>query len=68
MKTGGSSGWGVPREDGGGGAREDGGGPREDGGSGGGSGEVKYNRHSPFVYYTRPVPSNSGFIYNGVND
>ena len=65
MKTGGSTGWGGPREDGGSGPREDGGGgPREDGGSGGS--EVKYNRHSPFVYYTRPVPSNSGFIYNGV--
>ena len=53
MKT---SGWGVPREDGG--AREDGGGggPREDGAredGGGGGGE----RKSPFVYYTRAVPT-----------
>ena len=66
MKTGSSgSGWGAPREDGGGGSgpREDGGGGglREDGGSGGG-------RKSPFVYYTRAVPSNSfTAIEHGVN-
>ena len=54
MKT---SGWGVPREDG---AREDGarggGGARVDGGG----------RKSPFLYYTRAVPSNS-FTGYGVN-
>ena len=54
VKTG--SGWGAPREDG---AREDGGGggPREDGGGGGGGGE----RKSPFVYYTRAVPSSNNW-------
>ena len=53
VKTG--SGWGVPREGGGGG------GPREDGGGGGG-------RKSPFVYYTRAVPSNSFTAFeHGVN-
>ena len=52
MKT---SGWGAPRGDGG--AREDGGGgARVDGGG----------RKSPFVYYTRAVPSNS-FTGYGVN-
>ena len=52
MKT---SGWGAPRGDGG--AREDGGdgGAREDGGGARGGG----GRKSPFVYYTRAVPSNS---------
>ena len=51
MKTG--SGWGVPREGGGGGggAREDG--ARVDGGGGG--------RKSPFVYYTRAVPTHDSF-------
>ena len=71
MKTGGSSGWGAPREDGSGPREDSGGGPREDGGGGGpreggrpreDGGEVKY---SPFLYYTRP--SNTGFIYNGDN-
>ena len=71
LKTGSSSsssGWGAPREDG---AREDcgggGGGPREDGAredGGGGGGE----RKSPFVYYTRAVPSNSFTAFeHGVN-
>ena len=55
MKT---SGWGAPREDGargggGGGPREDG--AREDGGGGGGE------RKSPFVYYTRAVPTHDSF-------
>ena len=54
-----TSGWGAPRGDGGarvdGGAREDGGGARGGGG-----------RKSPFVYYTRAVPSNS-FTGYGVN-
>ena len=62
MKTGSSSssGWGAPREDG---AREDGGGggggPREDGAreDGGGGG----GRKSPFVYYTRAVPSSNNW-------
>ena len=58
MKTGGSSGWGAPREDG---AREDGGsgGAREDGGG----------RKSPFVYYTRAVPTPDSFtaFEHGVN-
>ena len=54
MKTGGSTGWGVPREDGGGGG---GGGAREDGGGGGGGG----GRKSPFVYYTRAVPSSNNW-------
>ena len=66
LKTG--SGWGALREDG---AREDGGGggggPREDGAredGGGGGGE----RKSPFVYYTRAVPSNSFTAFeHGVN-
>ena len=54
------SGWGAPREDGG--ARVDGGGggPREDGAredGGGGGGE----RKSPFVYYTRAVPTHDSF-------
>ena len=61
MKTGSSSsGWGAPREDGaredgggGGGPREDG--AREDGGGGGGGGR----KSSPFVYYTRAVPSSN---------
>ena len=59
MKTGG---WGSGGGGGGGGPREDGG-AREDGGGGGGGGGP---RRGPFLYYTRP--SNSGFIYNGVND
>lgn len=46
MKTGG---WGVSRED-------CGGGPHEDGGGGGGGGP----RRDAFVYYTSPVPSNWG--------
>ena len=59
MKTDGNSGWGAPREDGGGS------GPREDGGGGGGP------RKSPFIYYTRAQPSNWGpaisSTYGGVN-
>ena len=58
MKTGSSSGWGAPREDG---ARVDGGGPREDGarvdGGGGGGGR----KSSPFLYYTRAVPSSNNW-------
>ena len=60
MTTG--SGWGAPREDG---ARVDGGGgAREDGGGGGGGG-----RKSPFVYYTRAVPTHDSFtaFEHGVN-
>ena len=72
LKTGSSSsGWGALREDGaredggGGGPREDGAredgareyGAREDGGGGGGGGE----RKSPFVYYTRAVPSSNNW-------
>ena len=49
-----TTGGGGPREDGGGGGpREDG--AREDGGGGGGE------RKSPFVYYTRAVPTHDSF-------
>ena len=77
MKTGSSSsssGWGAPREDGAredgareDGAREDGGGggggPREDGAreDGGGGGGGGGGRKSPFVYYTRAVPSSNNW-------
>ena len=68
MKT---SGWGVPREGGGGGPREDGarGGPREDGARGGGGGSGGERKRSPFVYYTRAVPTNDQFtaFEHGVN-
>ena len=50
MKTGGSSGWGAPREDGGDSV------PPEDGGGGGGGGP----RRDSFVYFAKAVPSNWG--------
>ena len=60
----------LMKTSGGGGAREDGGGSggaREDGGGGGGAREDGGGgRKSPFVYYTRAVPSNS-FTGYGVN-
>ena len=55
MKAGGSSSWGAPREDAGGGD----GGPREDGGGGGPRGDGGVGpRRDPFVYFTKAVPSN----------
>ena len=71
MKT---SGWGVPREGGGGGGGGGGGAPREDGARGGGGGARVDGgggggRKSPFVYYTRAVPTHDSFttFEHGVN-